>query len=133
MKKSIVILALCLSAIGWLQAQSQAVPAPKQADQVKLYAEIAGEYEFKSKDTAETLIVNFFVLIGELYGAPPGEEPASLSPVKDQPLKFEVDTGDEYFWLEFVRNEKGEIDTCILKTEAFEAIGKKIEKGEARS
>jgi hypothetical protein len=133
MKRSIVILALCLSMIGGLEARSQAVPASQQTDQAELYAEIAGEYEFKSQDIAEILIVKFFVLIGELWGAPPGEEPASLSPVKDQPLKFEVDTGDEYFWLEFVRNEKGEIDTCILKTEKIEAIGKKIKKDWARS
>jgi hypothetical protein len=132
MKKAALILALCLLAEGsGLRTQARTGPIQKPIDQEKLYAEIAGEYEFVSASVPETLIVKFFVVLGELYGAPPGEEPEVLNPVKGQPLRFEVVVGggDASFSLEFVRNDRGEIDKCILKTEGIEAVGKKIKRG----
>jgi len=106
--------------------QAQAVQPP--VDAIKLYAEIAGDYEFVMG--AESLSVNFFEKDGKLFGAPPGETPEEILPVKDSPLKFEVTVAasGQYFALEFIRNEQGVIDRCRLQSQGIELMGTKIKK-----
>jgi len=118
---------LSILALGFpaaVQAQAQSAQTP--VDAKKLYAEIAGDYEFAMD--AQSLYVNFFEQDGKLYGAPPGETPEEILPVKDKPLHFEVTVSGsgQYFALEFLRNEKGEIDKCRLQSQGFELIGTKI-------
>jgi len=108
------------------QGPTQATQAP--VDTKKLYAEIAGDYEFAMD--AEVMHVIFFEKDGKLYGAPPDETPEEILPVKDKPLSFEVTVAGSgaYFAIEFLRNEKGEIDKCRLQSQGIELLGTKVKK-----
>ncbi|MBN1938094.1 MAG: hypothetical protein JW843_00810 [Candidatus Aminicenantes bacterium] len=89
--------------------------------------ELTGDYEFTAE--GDTLYVRFFVDNGKLWGAPPDETPEELNPVKDKPLCFDVMVqGTEYYFLKFIRNDQGEIDTCIMSVQGMEITGKKIKK-----
>lgn len=120
-----------LSAIGFsLIFLSAAVFAGSQAqdkpdDVKKILAEIAGDYDFEFQ--GQMMTVNFFEKDGKLFGAPVGETPEEILPVKGSPLKFEVtpSTTGQLYELEFVRNEKGVIDKCVLKTMGMEMTGLK--------
>jgi hypothetical protein len=92
----------------------------KPADTKKILEEIAGDYDFESE--GQSMVINFFEKDGKLFGAPVGDTPEEILAVKGSLLKFEVtpaSTGQLYE-LEFVRNEKGVIDKCVLKTMGME-------------
>jgi len=95
----------------------------KPADTKKLYNEIAGNYEFQVE--GQIMVINFFEKDGKLYGAPVGETPEEILPVKGSPLKFEVfvSANGQLYQLEFVRNEKDVIDKCILRVGGMEIAG----------
>lgn len=119
-----VLFAMVLSLI-FLSAAVYAGPLTqdKPADTKKILGEIAGDYDFDFQGQA--MAINFFEKDGKLFGAPVGETPEEILPVKGSLLKFEVtpaSTG-QFFELEFVRNEKGVIDKCVLKTMGSEIIG----------
>ena len=117
--------AVALSLGGHLWAQAQ---KPEPIDTKKLYQEIAGDYEF-TMDT-QSLLVNFFEKDGKLFGAPPGDTPEEILPVKDSPLKFEVtvSTNGQYYQLQFVRNENKIIDKCLMNAMGMEIVGLKLKK-----
>ncbi|MCX6563065.1 MAG: hypothetical protein NTU60_05605 [Candidatus Aminicenantes bacterium] len=123
-RKLIAFIALAAAVVfcGGLWAQD------KPVDPIKLYQEIAGDYEFQMD--AQSLIVNFFEKDGKLFGAPPGETPEEIVPVKDSPLKFEVviSGSGQLYQLEFVRNENKVIDRCIMRAGGMEIVGAKIKK-----
>lgn len=99
----------------------------KKIDTKKLYAEIAGEYEF---DFGEgTMVVAFTVEKDKLYAAPAGESPVEMTPVEGKELKFNVNapTGQVYE-LTFSRDDKGKITKCSVYTEGMEFDGVRIEK-----
>lgn len=101
----------------------------KPVDTKKILEEIAGDYDFDFQGQA--MLINFFEKDGKLFGAPVGETPEEILPVKGSLLKFEGTPGGggQLFELEFVRNEKAVIDKCILKTMGSEMIGiKRVEK-----
>ncbi|MCX6576784.1 MAG: hypothetical protein NTV82_10375 [Candidatus Aminicenantes bacterium] len=119
-----VLFAMVLSLI-FLSAAVYAGPLTqdKPADTKEILGEIAGDYDFDFQGQA--MAINFFEKDGKLFGAPVGETPEEILPVKGSLLKFEVtpaSTG-QFFELEFVRNEKGVIDKCVLKTMGSEIIG----------
>jgi len=95
----------------------------KPVDTKKLYNEIAGNYEFQAE--GQIMVINFFEKDGKLYGAPVGETPEEILPVKGSPLKFEVfvSANGQLYQLEFVRNEKDVIDKCILRVGGMEIAG----------
>lgn len=95
----------------------------KPVDTKKLYNEIAGNYEFQAE--GQTMVVNFFEKEGKLYGAPVGETPEEILPVKGSLLKFEVfvSANGQLYQLEFVRNEKNIIDKCIMRVAGMEIAG----------
>jgi len=110
-----------------------AVPAAAQTqtkpeDMKKLLAEIIGEYTFTMG--TETLVVQFIVQDGKLFGAPPGETPEEIKPVADKPLCFDVTVAGDgnYYFLKFVRNDKGVIDKCIMTTQGMDIEGLKTIK-----
>jgi len=107
-----------------LPAAAQTKPAPAT---YKL-EELAGDYEFVAE--GQTLLVRFFVDKGKLFGAPPDETPEEMLPAKDKPMCFEVTVAasGEYYFLKFVRNDQGEIDTCVMSVQGMEITGKKIKK-----
>ena len=121
-KSSLFVIGLTLILI------SAAVPAGSQTqdkpvDTKKILEEIAGDYDFDFQGQA--MLINFFEKDGKLFGAPVGETPEEILPVKGSLLKFEVTPGGggQLYELEFVRNEKGVIDKCSLKTAGMEMIG----------
>jgi len=95
----------------------------KPVDTKKLYNEIAGNYEFQAE--GQIMVINFFEKDGKLYGAPVGETPEEILPVKGSPLKFEVfvSANGQLYQLEFVRNEKDVIDKCVLRVGGMEIAG----------
>jgi hypothetical protein len=130
---SAFLLALaCLSGIAAAQVPSkpatQAVPQDKPVDMVKLLAEIVGDYSFEFQ--GQTLLVQFAEQDGKLFGAPPGETPEEIHPVEGKPLCFDVtlaESGD-YYELQFVRNDKGAIDKCVMTVQGMVVEGAKIIK-----
>lgn len=108
-----------------------AAPAPAQdkpEDQKKVLAEIAGKYDFTFQ--GETLTVIFSEENGKLIGAPVGETPQEIKPVEGKPLCFDVTVADsgQYYELQFVRNEQGVIDKCVMTTMGMEIEGIKVMK-----
>jgi len=108
---------LSATVFGGTQAQDK----PDEAK--KILAEIAGDYDFEFQ--GQMMTINFFEKDGKLFGAPVGETPDEILPVKGSPLKFEVtpSASGQLYELEFVRNEKGVIDKCVIKTMGTELTG----------
>ena len=129
MKNTIRTTATALLALACLAALAvPAVAQDKPVDMKKLIAEIVGEYDFSIQ--GESLTVLFTEQDGKLFAAPPGETPEEIKPVEGKPLCFEVtlaESGD-YYELQFVRNDKGVIDKCVMNTMGMTVEGRKIIK-----
>jgi len=100
----------------------------KPVDMKKLLAEIVGDYSFDFQ--GQTLMVQFTEQDGKLFGAPPGETPEEIKPVEGKPLGFDVtvSTNGEYYELQFVRNDKGVIDKCVMSVQGMVIEGFKVAK-----
>jgi len=125
---TLACLAAPLAASSTAQAAAQA-PAPAQpVDMKKLIGEIVGQYEFAA-DT-QTLLVEFVEFEGKLFGAPPGETPEEIHPVDGKPLYFDITLAQsgQYYELQFVRNDKGVIDKCIMNVGGMVIEGTRIIK-----
>ncbi len=122
----------CLSGIAAAQVPSkpatQVAPQDKPVDMKKLIAEIVGDYSFELQ--GQTMLVQFTEQDGKLFGAPPGETPEEIKPVEGKPLGFDVTVADsgDYYELQFVRNDKGVIDKCIMSVQGMVVEGYKIAK-----
>jgi hypothetical protein len=122
----------CLSGFAVAQVPSkpatQAVPQDKPVDMKKLIAEIVGDYSFEFQ--GQTLLVQFTEQDGKLFGAPPGETPEEIKPVEGKPLGFDVTVADsgDYYEIQFVRNDKGVIDKCVMTVQGMVVEGFKIAK-----
>jgi hypothetical protein len=123
-KATTALLALaCLAAL--------AVPAAAQdkpVDMKKLIAEIVGDYDFPIQ--GESKIFQFTEKDGKLFGAPVGETPEEIKPVEGKPLFFDITVAanGQYYEMQFVRNEKGVIDKCIITVMGMTVEGMKIAK-----
>ena len=119
----VAFVALMMSVVLCRGLWAQDKPQDKPVDTKKLYNEIAGNYEFQAE--GQIMVINFFEKEGKLYGAPVGETPEEILPVKGSPLKFEVfvSANGQLYQLEFVRNEKDVIDKCILRVGGMEIAG----------
>ena len=96
-----------------------------QEDAEKKYAPLVGDYEFDMQ--GQIMVVSFWVEDGKLVGAPEGETPEELEPVEGEDLKFEINTADGQFMeLEFIKDEAGKINTCIVLTMGMELEGVRI-------
>lgn len=134
MKRSSLVLSVLVVALIGLAGAASAQTAPQAAaqtkpeDMKKLIADIAGEYSFDFQ--GQTLLVQFSVQDGKLFGAPPGETPEEIQPVEGKPLSFEVtvSANGEYYQLQFVRNDKGIIDKCVMTVQGMVIEGSKIIK-----
>lgn len=98
-------------------------------DKAKLYAEIAGVYEYEYEGQVVTII--YTVEDGALYGNTEGnpEPPSLLEPVEGKELEFTAigDDGNEYV-ISFSRDEEGKITRSHLSTQGIEIKGIKIKK-----
>jgi hypothetical protein len=104
-------------------------------DRVKLYKEIAGDYEFDTSDFGQdVMVIIFYEEDGSLFGSPEGETPEEIFPIEDEELKFEITTTDgEEFELTFVRDkETKKITKCIWKVISMdvELEGIKVKDGD---
>jgi len=108
-----------------------AVPAAAQdkpVDMKKLIAEIIGDYDFPVQ--GDSMIIQFTDQNGKLFAAPVGETPEEIKPVEGKPLAFDITVAanGQYYELQFVRNEKGVIDKCIMSVMGMTVEGMKIIK-----
>jgi len=129
MKKTIRITATALLALACLAAL--AVPAAAQdkpVDMKKIIADIIGDFEFSIQ--GESMIIQFTEQNGKLFGAPVGETPEELAAVEGKPLCFGVTVAEsgQYYECQFVRNEKGVIDKCVMTAMGQTVEGMKIIK-----
>lgn len=134
MKENLLIRTTFFLALACLAAL--AIPASAQdkpVDMKKLLAEIIGDYEFSTG--GQSLIVQFIEADGKLFGAPPGETPEEIKPVAGKKLCFDVTlaASGDYYELQFVRNDKGVIDKCVMTTMGQAIEGTKIIKSPAVS
>jgi hypothetical protein len=123
-----VLALILLAGIAAAQAAPQAAAKDKPVDMKKLIAEIIGDYEFSAE--GQTLFVQFTEADGKLFGAPPGETPEEIHPVEGKPLCFDVtvSTNGQYYVLQFVRNDQGVIDKCVMSVMGVVVEGFKIKK-----
>ena len=101
----------------------------KKVDTAKLYADIAGGYEFFFED--QYLKVVFWVDEGKLLGAPEGQEMdyAEIMPVDLELMKFETTAPDgQYYEIEFGKDEDGKIAKCNLTTQGYVIEGVRVKK-----
>jgi hypothetical protein len=129
MKKTIRTTATALLALACLTALAvPAVAQDKPIDMKKLIAEIVGDYDFSIQ--GESMIVQFTESDGKLFGAPVGETPEEVKPVDGKPLFFDVTVAEngQYYELQFVRNDKGVIDKCVMNAMGTTVEGMKIIK-----
>ena len=128
-RTAIVFLVLaCLAGAAAAQTATPPAAKDKPVDMKKLLAEIVGDYSFEFQ--GQTLLVQFTEQDGKLFGAPPGETPEEIKPVEGKPLGFDVTVADsgDYYELQFVRNDKGVIDKCIMSVQGMVVEGYKIAK-----
>lgn len=96
-------------------------------DLEKKYAPIIGTYEFYLD--AEVMNVKFWVEDGKFWGAPPGETPTEIVPMKDEAWKFEATTEDgQYFIISFAKDESGKFNKCTLESMGSVIEGTRIEE-----
>ncbi len=129
MKKTILTTATALLALACLAAiAAPAVAQDKPVDMKKLSAEIIGDYEFSYQ--GESMLIQFIEKEGKLFGAPVGEMPEEIKPVAEKPLCFDITVAGngQYYELQFVRNDKGVIDKCVMNTMGMTIEGMKIIK-----
>jgi hypothetical protein len=128
--RSMTLLLLGLISLAGLAAAQTAAQAPAQdkpLDMKKLIAEIAGDYSFDLQGM--TLLVQFVEQDGKLFGAPPGEALEEIRPIEGKPMFFDVTVnGDQYYVLQFVRNDQGVIDKCLMTAQDQVVEGLKIIK-----
>jgi hypothetical protein len=93
-------------------------------DKAKLYAEIAGDYEYEYE--GQVIIIIYSVEAGVLYGNSKGnpEPPSRLEPVEGKELEFTA-TGDDgnVYVISFSRDEEGKITKSRLSTMGMEIEG----------
>lgn len=125
----LTLLALaCLAGLAAAQAAPQAAAKDKPVDMKKLLAEIVGEYNFELQ--GESLTVQFTEQDGKLFGAPPGETPEEIHPMEGKPLCFDITLAQNgmYYELQFVRNDQGVIDKCVMTVQGMVLEGYKLKK-----
>lgn len=102
--------------------------AQEKTDAEKLYAEIAGVYEFAFEGQVDT--ITFYVEDGVLMGRDADDDRGTaLEPIEGKELAFEVTTDEgQYIEMTFSRDENGKITECVLMTMGMEIKGVKINK-----
>ena len=129
MKNSVRTMATALLALACVAVLAAPAAAQnKPADMKKLIAEIIGDYDFSFQ--GQQMTIQFIDQEGKLFAAPVGETPEEIKPVEGKPLCFDITTAEEgmYYVLQFVRNDKGVIDKCVMTVMGMTVEGMKIIK-----
>ena len=99
----------------------------EKADAQKIYADVAGTYEFSFE--GQSLILIFFVKDGLLYGKEQMDpEDVEIKPLDLEKLKFEatVQSNGRYYEIGFIRDDEGKVSKCHLSTEGMELDGARV-------
>ncbi|HCS49875.1 MAG TPA: hypothetical protein DIW61_17180 [Candidatus Aminicenantes bacterium] len=122
---------IVLAAALFLLAASLFFPplstAQEKADAQKIYADVAGTYEFTLE--GQSLILIFFVKDGRLYGKEQMDpEDVEIKPLDLEKLKFEatVQSNGNYYEIGFVRDEGGKVNKCHLSSAGTELDGARV-------
>ena len=102
--------------------------AQEKADVQKVYADVAGTYEFPYE--GQTLVLIFFVKDNLLYGKEQGDsEDVEVKPLDLETLKFEatVQGTGSYYEIGFSRDEAGKVNKCQLTTSGIVIDGTRVE------
>ncbi|UCE41029.1 MAG: hypothetical protein JSV17_16565 [Candidatus Aminicenantes bacterium] len=130
MKKIFKLHVLCvISTLTLALFTCYAAPfSQEKTETEKLYAEIAGDYEFEFEGQAET--ITFFIQEGVLMGRDSDDDKGTqLEPAEGKELGFEVTTEEgQFIEITFSRDENGKITQCLLVTMGMEIQGVKISK-----
>jgi len=129
MKKSMRAMATALLTLACLAALTAPAAAQnKPVDMKKLIAEIIGDYDFSLQ--GQSMTVQFTEQGGKLFAAPVGETPEEIKPVEGKPLCFDITVAanGQYYEMQFVRNDKGVIDKCVMTVMGATYEGTKIIK-----
>jgi hypothetical protein len=98
-------------------------------DKAKLYAEIAGDYEFDIE--GQVILITFLVEDGALYGTQEDDPdpPTPLDPVEGKELEFEAtNQNGDFYEISFARDEDGKITKCLIITMGIEIEGVKLKE-----
>jgi hypothetical protein len=117
---AVFLLAACL--VAPLVAGAQAA-----ADAQKIYADVAGTYEFSYE--GQILVVHFYVRDGRLYGAEASDSgEAEIKPLDLEKLKFEttVPSSGQYYEIGFGRDETGKVSKCQLISSGIVIDGTRV-------
>jgi len=96
-------------------------------DKIKLYTEIAGDYEYEYE--GQVIVITYSIEDGVLYGTQEGDPdpPSRLDPVEGKELEFEATGSDgNLYVISFSRDEDGKITKSTLATMDIEIEGVKI-------
>ena len=105
-------LAFLLSLFGGMSFAQE-----NKVDTEKLYAEIAGSFEFEYE--GQYIVFVFTVEDGNLMGAPEGEVLDILQPVEDTDMEFTgFDPNGNEFQFKFARDDDGKITKCTVNVPA---------------
>ena len=118
-------LAVALFAMGFYFPLGAA--AQDQADVQKVYAAVAGTYEFVYE--GQSLVIVFHVQDGKLFGREEsGGEDAEIKPLDLAALKFEttVQSTGQYYEIGFSKDEEGKVTKCRLATGGIEIDGTRL-------
>jgi TolA-binding protein len=122
------LMLVCLASLATAQVAAQAPAQNKPVDMKKLVAEIVGDYDFSFQ--GQSMLIQFTESDGKVLAAPVGETPEQINPVEGKSLCFDITraNGGQYYELQFVRNDKGVIDKCILNGMGVTIEGTKVIK-----
>jgi len=101
--------------------------AQEKADAQKIYADVAGTYEFLLE--GQNLIIVFFVKEGRLYGKEEMDpEDVEVKPLDLEKLKFEatVQSNGNYYEIGFIRDAEGKVNQCRLISGGMEVEGTRV-------
>ncbi len=121
----VLIPALALLAVCFLLPLGAGAQA--QADAQKVYADVAGTYEFIYE--GQSLVIVFHVQDGKLYGREESDdEEVEIKLVDLAALKFEttVQSTGQYYEIGFARDEAGKVTKCRLATGGIEIDGTRL-------
>lgn len=90
------------------------------------YDALVGDYEFDIQ--GQVMVITFSEEDGMLMAAPQGQEALEIEPVEGEDLKFEVTTPEgQYYELQFIKDDSGKVNTCIITTMGMEMEGTRIQ------
>ncbi len=96
-------------------------------DLEKKYTPIIGTYEFYVEE--QVMNIKFWVEEEKFWGAPEGETPAEIVPMEGEEWKFETTTDEgQYYMIEFVKDESGKFNKCIIESMGMQIEGTRIKQ-----